>query len=128
MDIVGPKRVLDLSRCDPDPTVGSLALGAVVVPRVGARTGRAGPLAPAAGLRALAPSSLYQLPGSRPGELAALSSAIDGLAVWDLEVGPDVDQVPEALDDLLAASTEWSADTGANLAGAGVAHPAGLRQ
>jgi hypothetical protein len=128
MDLPGPKQVLDLSRCDPDPTVGALALDAVVVPRVAHRTGRARRLAPAAGLRALAPSSLYQLPGPRPGGLAALAGAIEGLPGWGLDVGPDVGRVPEALDDLLAASTTRSSRPPRDLPGAPAGRPAGARR
>ncbi len=128
MDLPGPKQVLDLSQCDPDPTVGALALGAVVVPRVASSTGRAHRLAPAAGLRSLAPSSLYQLPGPRPGGLAALATAIEGLPVWGLDVGPDIERVPEALARLLDDSEAWPSE----LAGVGstgpTGRPAGVRQ
>ncbi len=100
---LGPKRVLDLSRWAPDPTVGALPLRAIVVPRVAATTGRPRPLAPATGLRALAPSTLFQLPGTRTTALTDLGRAIAELPVWGLDVGPDVDRIPAVLAAVLAS-------------------------
>lgn len=91
------KVVLDLSVGRPEQLTSSLPLRAVVVPRIGTATGRLTRLPPSAGARALAPSTLFQLPGARPGTLGAIAAAIGGLPVYGLEVGPDLPAIPAAL-------------------------------
>jgi hypothetical protein len=91
------KVVLDLARSLPGQMAPSLPLRAVVIPRVAAATGTLRPLHPAAGARALAPSTLFQLPGARVGALSALSDALRGLPVFGLDVGPDFATIPAAL-------------------------------
>ncbi len=86
----GEKAVLDVAAVHPDRLVADLALDAIVLPRVVApgptRLVRA---TAADALRALAPTTVLQLPpdgGSALGPLAALSRR---LPVWHLELGGD---------------------------------------
>ncbi len=94
----GPKFVIDLGARDRSPTVASIPIDAVVVPRVAAATGQPRRLPSGEGLAAFAASSLLQFPGIRAGALAALRRALDGVPVWGLEVGPDVERIPDAID------------------------------
>jgi hypothetical protein len=79
-------------------TVDSLALRAVVVPRVAARTGTPRPISPAEALRALAPSTLIQTTGGDPGIAASLARLVRSLPTLSLEVGPDLDAIPAAVE------------------------------
>lgn len=80
----------------------ALALRAVVVPRVAKRTGRPVPLPPGRALLALAASTMFQLPGTGEETLAPLARLVRTLPAFRLDVGPDIDAVPEAFRGLLA--------------------------
>lgn len=94
------KHVLDLS------TTGALTprlpLRAIVLPRVAAATGTPVAATPGAALAALAPTSLVQLPGSRPADGAAMARLAAGLPARHLDVGPDPEAVVAALGAILA--------------------------
>ena len=79
----------------------SLALSAVVLPRVvpGGRTTLT-PVSPAAALRALAPSSTFQLPGAPRGPFAALAALVRELPAYRLELWEDLDGAVGALEQL----------------------------
>ena len=47
--------------------------------------------------RALAPSTLFQLPGARQGSLGTIAAILRRVPVFGLEVGPDLDAIPGAL-------------------------------
>ena len=98
------KLVLDVAAVRPELLASSLPLRAVVVPTVGPATGQLRPLPASAGARALAPSTLFQLPGARPGAFGAIAAAIRHLPVFGLEVGPDLESIPEALRAALAGA------------------------
>ena len=98
------KLVLDVAADRPELLASSLPLRAVVVPTVGPATGQLRPLPASAGARALAPSTLFQLPGARPGAFGAIAAAIRHLPVFGLEVGPDLESIPEALRAALAGA------------------------
>ena len=91
------KIVLDLGASLPAQLAGSLPLRAVVIPTVSGSTGRLHRLSVAAGARAIAPSTLFQLPGARQSSLAAIAEILRRVPVFGLEVGPDFDAIPEAL-------------------------------
>ena len=67
------KIVLDVGASLPAQLVSSLPLRAVVIPTVAGTTGRLHRLSTAAGARAIAPSTLFQLPGARQSSLAAIA-------------------------------------------------------
>ena len=87
---------------DVGPTVDRLALRALVLPRVGERTGRLEPISAAAALAGLAPSTLIQLPGSSAADLAAMRGIVRSLPAYRLEVGPDLDVVEQRVREALA--------------------------
>jgi len=76
---------------------------AIVVPRItGGEASRLEPLSPAESLRALAPSTLLQLPGQRAAGLARLAELVRGVPSWRLCLGSDPRTAVDVLADLLA--------------------------
>jgi hypothetical protein len=80
-----------------------MPLRAIVVPEVGAATSRPRPIGKSVAMAALAPTTLFQLPGSRPADHRLLAAIIHALPAFGLTVGPDPDVVAGALADLLNA-------------------------
>ncbi len=91
------KIVLEVGRSLPGLLAASLPLRAVVIPSVGGATGALQPMSPAAGARALAPSTLFQLPGSRQSSLGTIAAILRRVPVFGLDVGPDLEAIPGAL-------------------------------
>ena len=85
------KMVLDLAVSRPAQLVASLPLRAVVLPTVAATTGVLRRLPLAEGARALAPSTLFQLPGARQTSLSVIAGILKSVPVFGLDVGPDLD-------------------------------------
>lgn len=72
----------------PDGICSGFPLRGIVVPRLAAGSvTRLSPIAPAAALRALAPSTLMQLPGSRADGLQRLAAIVQDLPAWELTLG-----------------------------------------
>ena len=80
-----------------------MPLRAIVVLGVGEATGRPQPIGKSAAMAALAPTTLFQLPGSRPADHRLLAAIVHALPAFRLTVGPDPDAVAGALADLLHA-------------------------
>jgi hypothetical protein len=81
----------------------SMPLRALVLPAVtGVAPTRLVPLAPAAAVRGIAPSSVLQSVGTGAGNLALLAGLARRLPCWRLELGPDRDAIPGVLAELLA--------------------------
>jgi hypothetical protein len=76
---------------------------AILLPRVAERTGTPQRVGPAQALAALAPSTLIQLAGSGPADLAALGALARALPAYRLEVGADADAIAARVDEVLAA-------------------------
>ena len=91
------KMVLNLAVSRPAQLVASLPLRAVVLPTVAATTGVLRRLPLAEGARALAPSTLFQLPGARRTSLSVIAGILKSVPVFGLDVGPDLDTIPAAL-------------------------------
>ena len=76
----------------------SFRIGAMIVPRVTALTASSIRRASAAtALRALAPTSLFQLPGSGAEDLERMAAWIRGIPVWSLDLGSDFDRIPDLI-------------------------------
>ena len=87
---VGEKSVVFVPHDFPQSMLESFPLRAIVVPRItGAEECRIEPIAPAKALRALAPSTLFQLPGDRAGTLARLASLVRIVPCYELALSPD---------------------------------------
>ncbi|MDQ1493568.1 MAG: hypothetical protein QOG69_51 [Actinomycetota bacterium] len=96
------KAVLFVGRVFPRQLVRQFPLQAVLVPRI---TGRpetiARPASPVAALAALAPSTIFQLPGTASADLAAMAEVVRQVPTYALELGTDLDAVPLAIANLL---------------------------
>lgn len=88
------KGVIDLNAICPERLADSIALGAVIVPQV--RGGKTGVrrISQAEALRALAPTTLLQLPGSGNDTFRDLSRLAASLPAWSLDLGDDLDEIP----------------------------------
>ncbi len=94
------KSIIFITEHFPRAVARSLPLRAIVVPRIVAGpTCRAVVLTRGEALRALAPSTLFQMPGDRASSLARMSALIRGLPCWQLDVGSN----PDASQPFLAA-------------------------
>jgi hypothetical protein len=108
--IVGPdeeelrgKSVLDIRKLRPGQPTGPIPIAAIVVPRVaGSALPTVKPIGAAAALRAIAPSSILQLPGERGG-LAVLAALVRELPSFELELALDPAANVEALEGVLPA-------------------------
>jgi hypothetical protein len=94
------KTLLDLGG-DEVRWAGATPLCAIVLPRVAPATGEPEPISPAVALRALAPSSLFQLGADAPERFAACVALSRALPAFRLDVGPDLRTVAAALAGLL---------------------------
>ncbi|MFO0745545.1 MAG: hypothetical protein U1F43_07715 [Myxococcota bacterium] len=85
------------------PLPDGLALAALVVPHI-APDGvtRRLPMSPGRALTALAPSTLFQLPGAGRADLAPLAALVRALPVWGLALGPDLGEALAVLGETLA--------------------------
>jgi hypothetical protein len=81
----------------------SMVLRGIVLPQIGQRTAAARAVPRAAAMAALAPTTLFQLPGSRPADQRMLAEITRALPAFSLAVGPAPDAVAAALSDLLGA-------------------------
>jgi len=76
---------------------------AVLAPRI---TGRArttvADVSPGEAMRALAPSSLFQLGGARQRRLAAIARLVRTVPCYRLDLGTDLDAIPDVICDLLS--------------------------
>ncbi len=99
------KALLDLHRRHASRLPEALPIAAVVVPRLtGVRATRVTRGTPGMALAALAPSTVFQLPGGGGRELAALAGLVRTLPVWELHAGTALDGVVDALAGILAST------------------------
>ena len=83
--------------------VGSFPLRAIVAPKVAPDTaGRLDPLSKAEALRAVAPTTLFQMPGDRRESLSRLTALVRDLPCWRLSVGRDPAAAQSLLKSLFA--------------------------
>ena len=95
------KVVFDIAAARPAQMAATLALRAVVVPRLDSEGGPPVRLSRAAAARALAPSTLYQLPSPRPAALAVMARTLRRLPIFSVPLGPDRRRAVGALDEVL---------------------------
>lgn len=103
--IDGPKRIVFVHDHFPDAFRRSLPLRAIVVPKIApGSVSRLEPLGRAETLRALAPSTLFQVPGDQAASFARMSALIRDLSCWRLFVGGSPESAQPLIADLLAGS------------------------
>ena len=87
----------------PDKLTTGFPIRAILVPRItGLPETRLTKSSPAAGLRALAPSTIFQLPGARNDDFQNLIGIVKQVPSYDLELGTDLDRIPNAISGLLS--------------------------
>jgi hypothetical protein len=103
---IGPenKAVFFLHDKLPESLQRSLEIHAIVAPQVGHAPDAQLSLRPASeGLLALAPSTIFQLPGARREAMTFFSNFIRGIPVYAMRTGEDLASGPRALLELLSA-------------------------
>jgi hypothetical protein len=96
------KILLDLHRFFPNRLRKEFALRAILLPRVpkeriGSGPNRFIPVGSGAAVRALAPSTLFQLPGAGPNNFRMIAVLTNRLPCFQLELGREVAGVPQSL-------------------------------
>lgn len=96
------KMVVPVYEIRGDQVRARAGLCAIVLPRVtGARKSRMRPVSAAEALRALAPSTIIQMPHEARAALDTLADLVRRVPSFRLELGTDLDSVPAVLDRLL---------------------------
>ncbi len=97
------KHLVFVGEREPDSIRARIPLRALLLPRVvpGGHT-RLEPVSAARALRALAPSSIFQVPGAGASALSAMAAIVRSLPAYSLELGPDRAAAPDSVSTLLA--------------------------
>lgn len=97
------KAIVYVHRHFPDRTTRSFPLRAILLPKVtGASPPRIVPATASAALRALAPSTIFQLHPSAGAALGKMARLVHALPAFSLELGPDIEAIPAAIAGVLA--------------------------
>lgn len=87
---VAPKATVDLRDLNPSAIRRSMEIACVLVPVIAEVESPAlEPISPAAALRALAPSTIYQQPTRQEGLLRAMARVVAGTPCFELRLAPD---------------------------------------
>ncbi|MFQ5500547.1 MAG: serine kinase, partial [Candidatus Zixiibacteriota bacterium] len=87
----------------PDKLAHGFHVRAILMPRItGLPETRLAKSSPAAGLRALAPSTIFQLPGARDDDFQNLIGLVKQVPSHVLELGTDLRRIPDVISDLLS--------------------------
>jgi hypothetical protein len=102
----GEKAIVYVSKVFPCSLIAGFPLRAVVMPKVVARepVTRLVPASAAEGLRALAPSTIFQLYPPHANALAEMAELVRAVPSYTLELGSEIHRIPEAILDLLEAT------------------------
>jgi hypothetical protein len=99
------KALLLVGQMYPDRIAVELPVRAILLPRVAGRPEtRLTPASPAAALAALAPSSIFSLPGAGSGSFSALARFVRTIPCYVLELGTELDGIAAAVSGLLSRS------------------------
>ena len=95
------KTVIFVEEHSPDAILRSFPVRGIVVPRItGGETHKLERISRSEALRALAPSTLFQMPGDQSKSLTRLASIVRQLSCWSLSIGEDPGNVPALLEKL----------------------------
>jgi hypothetical protein len=86
----------------PQQIAASFPLRAVIVPRVTGGKSALHRISGGAALRALAPTTLLQLPGNGAAAFAHLAELVRNLPAWSLDLGDDRDEIPKLVAEAIA--------------------------
>jgi hypothetical protein len=99
------KAVLYLHEHYAERMAAQLPIRAVLLPRItGRRDTRLSAATPAEGLKVIAPSTIFQLPGAGLRAFQAVARLVREVPVLTLELGTDLSQIPIVISDLLSRS------------------------
>lgn len=102
------KAMIFLNEHYPDKVIGGFPIKAILLPRVSKQTESNLKVATAgAALAALAPSTLFQLPGAGRMALQTMSKFVRQVPCYVLEVGSDLSQIPEVILRLLSTDKPY---------------------
>ncbi len=97
------KAVIYLHDHHPEKLVESFPVKAVLVPRItGRRDTTLRPTSPLIGLKALAPSTLFQLSGAAATNFKVMAEFVRRIPSYYLELGTDLNQIPAVIGDYLS--------------------------
>lgn len=97
------KQLMFLAEEAPDALLAEAPLRAIVLPSIVPEgPTRLSPISGGTALRALAPTSMFQLPDSGPAALATMASLVRTIPSFVMEAGPDVSEIPVVIATLLA--------------------------
>jgi hypothetical protein len=97
-ELADEKALLYIQNHMPDRMISDFPVNLILLPRVsGLPETRLLPASPTDALRALAPSSLFQLPGTGRFEFLALADFVKRVPCFHLELGTNLDKIPDAI-------------------------------
>lgn len=96
------KALLFLHGFLPHRLIAGFPLRAVLAPRVTGGTTKVVAISPTEALRALAPSTIFQLPGAGADAFRLLAGVTAGVPCYRLELGPDTAAIPAVITDILS--------------------------
>jgi hypothetical protein len=100
------KAILFLHEHFPEALIPGFPIKAIVLPRVsGSTASRLTEVSPAFGLTAIAPSSMFQLRWSGPEDFRRIASVVRQVPNYILELGTELEEIPELIFGLLARSS-----------------------
>ena len=103
--VVGPDggHVVDVA-AEPDAVAEALPIRAILLPRVTGRPDtRMTPVPRAQSLKAMAPTTMFQLAGAGRGEFHAMARLAAQVPSYALELGTDRTRIPDVIREFLAA-------------------------
>lgn len=96
------KAIVFLQQHYPTKIAAGFPVRAVLTPRITGRPGTClAPSSASAALRALAPSTLFQLSGTGSSEFETIADFVKRVPCYALELGTDLDKLPQVISDLL---------------------------
>ena len=97
-ELADEKALIYIQTLMPDRMISEIPVHMILLPRVtGLPETRLRPASPSEALRALAPSSLFQLPGTGQSEFLVLGDFVKSVPCYHLELGTNLDAIPETI-------------------------------
>lgn len=102
-ELADEKALIYIQNHMPDRMISEIPVNMILLPRVtGLPETHLRPASPSDALRALAPSSLFQLPGTGRFEFLVLGDFVKRVPCCHLELGTNLDAIPETILEAIA--------------------------
>jgi hypothetical protein len=96
------KGMIFLHQHFPEKIISGFPLKGILVPRItGGKATHIKPATPGMALKALAPSTLFQLPGAGLGAFRLMSQLVKNVPCYELELGTHMEDIPEVIQQFL---------------------------